>query len=71
MNNEPDKLTPDRLLLLPEMADEMRSSAKTVRRRIEAGKLSSAFKEGGRWVIWRSALLAYLRKDPNGATSHV
>ena len=37
MNNEPDKLTPDRLLLLPEMADEMRSSAKTVRRRIEAG----------------------------------
>ena len=51
----------DRLLLLPEMAAEMRSSAKTVRRRIETGKLSGAFKEGGRWVIWRSALLAYLK----------
>ena len=51
----------DRLLLLPEIAFEMRSSPKTVRRRIESGKLKAAFKEGGRWLIWRSALLVYLR----------
>ena len=61
----------DRLLLIPEMAAEMRSSSKTVRRRIEAGQLTAAFKEGGRWVIWRNALLAYLHKDPTGGMSHV
>ena len=56
----------DRLLLIPEMAAEMRSSPKTVRRRIESGKLAAAFKEGGRWLIWRSELLAYLK----GGNSH-
>ena len=61
MNLPATNSEPDRLLLLPEMAVEMRSSSKTVRRRIESGKLTAAFKEGGRWLIWRSALLAYLR----------
>lgn len=51
----------DRLLLIPEMADVMRSSEKTVRRRIMNGKLSAAFKEGGRWMIWHSHLLTYLK----------
>ena len=61
MNLPPTNPVSDRLLLMPEMAVEMRSSVKTVRRRIQFGKLTAAFKEGGRWVIWRSALLAYLR----------
>jgi len=43
------------------MAAEMRANEKTVYRRIQTGRLQ-AFKEGGRWVIWRSVLLAYLRK---------
>ena len=58
-------LEPDRLLLVPEIAAEMRAGAKTVYRRIQA-KDFPAFKEGGRWVIWRSALLAYLRKGNTG-----
>jgi excisionase family DNA binding protein len=60
MNKEKSHPENDRLLLISEMAVEMRSSRKTVRRRIESGKLTAAFKEGGRWLIWRSKLLAYL-----------
>ena len=71
MSSDGRDLENDRLLLLPEMAVEMRSSSKTVRRRIEAGKLTAAFKEGGRWVIWRSELLAYLHKNSSGGLSHV
>lgn len=61
MNSTSPKPEDDRLLLLPEIASEMRSSVKTVRRRIQFGHLTAAFKEGGRWVMWRSELLAYLR----------
>ena len=64
-----DQFEPDRLLLVPEMAAEMRADEKTVYRRIQAGKLH-AFKEGGRWVIWRSVLLAYLHKGNLGG-AHV
>jgi len=61
-----ERLEPDRLLLVAEMAAEMRANEKTVYRRIQTGRLQ-AFKEGGRWVIWRSVLLAYLRKgNPGG-----
>jgi len=60
----------DRLLKVPEIAAEIRADEKTVYRRIQAGKLS-AFKEGGRWVIWRSALLAYLGKGDARGGSHV
>jgi hypothetical protein len=67
----PPTLDEDRLLLIPDMAAEMRSCSKTVRRRIESGKLKDAFKEGGRWVIWRSALLAYLHKGDFRGSSHV
>jgi Helix-turn-helix domain len=64
----------ERLLKIPDMAKEMCSSAKTVRRRIDSGTIKAAFKEGGRWVIWRSALLVYLRHSKPTAdrgTSHV
>lgn len=57
----------DSLLKIHQIAAEMNATPKTVYRRIEAGKLTAAFKEGGRWVIWRSQLLAYL----NGGGSHV
>ena len=50
----------DSLLKIHQMAAEMQADEKTVYRRIQAGKLK-AFKEGGRWMIWRSALLAYLK----------
>ena len=49
-----------RALLLLSIAAEMKAADKTVYRRIQAGKLK-VFKEGGRWMIWRSALLAYLK----------
>lgn len=56
----------DSLLKIHQIAAEMQADEKTVYRRIQAGKLK-AFKEGGRWVIWRSQLLAYL----NAGVSHV
>lgn len=49
----------DSLLKIHQIAAEMKADEKTVYRRIQAGKLK-AFKEGGRWMIWRSQLLAYL-----------
>lgn len=67
--NEPNNLAGgDRLLTVPEIADEMRTAQKTVYRRIQADALKGVFKEGGRWVIWRSRLHAYLRKEPNYAS---
>jgi predicted DNA-binding transcriptional regulator AlpA len=64
----------DRLLKVPEIASEMRADEKTVYRRIQSGQLQ-AFKEGGRWVIWRSVLLSYLRKgtlgDGNNASTSI
>ena len=66
MNTLPPQSEPDRLLKIHEMAAEMLADEKTVYRRIQAGKLK-AFKEGGRWMIWRSQLLAYLNA---GGKSH-
>ena len=49
----------DRLLKLPEVADELRVSVKTVRRLIDEGKLASV---KVRWVrrVWRSEFERYL-----------
>lgn len=55
----------DSLLKIHQIAAEMKADEKTVYRRIQSGKLK-AFKEGGRWMIWRSQLLAYL----NAGGSH-
>ena len=60
MNTLPIQIEPDRLMKIHEIAAEMKAADKTVYRRIQAGKLK-VFKEGGRWMIWRSALLAYLK----------
>ena len=60
----------DGLLKVSEIAAEMRADEKTVYRRIQTGKLK-AFKEGGRWLIRRSVLLAYLNGGEAGGTSHV
>lgn len=57
--NTPPKAEGDRLLKIHEIATEMQADEKTVYRRIQSGKLK-AFKEGGRWMIRRSELLAYL-----------
>ncbi len=61
MNTLPPQPEPDRLLKMHEIAAEMLAAPKTVHRRIQAGKLPAAFKEGGRWMIWRSQLLAHLK----------
>lgn len=66
MNAVPFQPERDRLLKVHEMAAEMQADEKTVYRRIQSGKLKAAFKEGGRWMIWRSQLLAYL----NAGDSH-
>lgn len=49
----------DEFFLLPEIADTLRCSVKTVRRLIQDGKLKSA-KVRGRVVVLKSAFLAYL-----------
>lgn len=68
MMNEPQSLTGgDKLLTVPEIANEMRTARKTVYRRIQADALKGVFKEGGRWVIWRSRLHSYLKKEENHA----
>lgn len=66
MNPLPPMSEDDCLLKIHQIAAVMHADEKTVYRRIQAGKLK-AFKEGGRWMIWRSQLLAYL----NGGGSHV
>lgn len=66
MNTPTPQPERDHLLKVPQIALEMQADPKTVYRRIYAGKLK-AFKEGGRWLIWRSQLLAYL----NAGGSHV
>ncbi len=70
MNEAPALADGDRLLKTHEMAAEMQADEKTVYRRIQCGKLK-AFKEGGRWVIWRSALMAYLGKGEATGANHV
>jgi predicted site-specific integrase-resolvase len=60
MSTTPLQPERDRLLKVHEIATEMQADEKTVYRRIQSGKLKAAFKEGGRWMIWRSHLLAYL-----------
>jgi hypothetical protein len=70
MNAEPQS-SGDRLLKVHEIAMEMRADDKTVYRRIRDGKLL-AQKEGGRWVMWQSALMVYLGKPvTNGGLPHV
>jgi excisionase family DNA binding protein len=59
MTTPPAQPAHDSLLKIHQIAAEMQADEKTVYRRIQAGKLK-AFKEGGRWMIWRSQLLAYL-----------
>jgi len=49
----------DELLLLPEIAQALRCSVKTVRRLIQDGKLKCG-KVRGRLVVRRSELLAYV-----------
>ena len=61
MNTRSPQPEPDRLMKTGEIAAEMHAANKTVYRRLSQGKLKAAFKEGGRWVIWRSALLTYLK----------
>lgn len=70
MSLPPSAAGDDRLLKIPEVAAEMRADEKTVYRRIQSGKLK-AQKEGGRWLVWRSVLLAYLGKPPAGGPSSV
>ena len=59
MSIQPILAERDCLLKIHQIAAEMRADEKTVYRRIQSGKLK-AFKEGGRWMIWRSQLLTYL-----------
>jgi excisionase family DNA binding protein len=66
MSDLPTSPERDTLLKIHQIAEEMKADEKTVYRRIQSGKLK-AFKEGGRWMIWRSQLLAYL----NGGSGHV
>ena len=47
--------------ILPEVAEILKASIKTVRRRIEEGKIPS-FKEGGRVCVLASDLDAYLER---------
>ncbi|AOS43709.1 Helix-turn-helix domain protein [Lacunisphaera limnophila] len=49
----------DEFFLLPEIAEALRCSVKTVRRLIQDGKLKSS-KVRGRVVVLKSAFLAYL-----------
>jgi excisionase family DNA binding protein len=48
-------------LLLPEVADRLRVSVKTVRRRIASGALR-AFKEGGRLCVAEEEVTRYLTR---------
>jgi len=51
----------DSFLLLPEVAQVLRCSVKTVRRLIQDGKLRAG-KNRGRVVVLKSALQGYVRK---------
>jgi excisionase family DNA binding protein len=50
-----------RILTLPEVAEILRASVKTVRRRIATGDLR-AFKEGGRVCVLLSDLEEYMQR---------
>ena len=50
------------ILKLPEVADYLKSSVKTVRRRIASGKLK-AFKDGGRLLVLASDLEEYVQSQ--------
>lgn len=49
------------ILILPEVAERLKASVKTVRRRIADGKIR-AFKEGGRVCVLATDLADYLEK---------
>lgn len=50
------------ILTLKEVADYLKSSVKTVRRRISSGKLK-AFKDGGRLLVLASDLEEYVQSQ--------
>lgn len=54
-------MSTEEFFMLPEVAERLKASVKTVRRRIEEGKIP-AFKEGGRVCVLASDLEAYLDK---------
>ncbi|MEQ1839949.1 MAG: helix-turn-helix domain-containing protein [Verrucomicrobiales bacterium] len=56
------------ILTLEEVAAILKTSVKTVRRRIASGKLRS-FKEGGRVRVLESDLEDYIRRQLGGAFS--
>jgi len=51
-----------RILTLDEVADFLKTSVKTVRRRVASGKLK-AFKEGGRVLVLEAELEEYIRRQ--------
>lgn len=51
-----------RILTLEEVADFLKTSVKTVRRRVASGKLK-AFKEGGRVLVLEAELEEYIRRQ--------
>ena len=53
------------ILTLEEVAAILKTSVKTVRRRIASGKLK-AFKEGGRVVVLEPDLEAYIERQRGG-----
>lgn len=56
MKNRPEIMT------LPEVAEYLKTSVKTVRRRIASGKIA-AFKEGGRVLVLASELARYMQQQ--------
>lgn len=55
-----------RMMFLEEVAEILRKSVKTVRRRVDTGKLK-AFKEGGRIMVLEADLEAYLEQQIRSA----
>ena len=57
--NAPPQLDTKLFFYLPEVAEMLRCSVKTVRRLIESGKLLAA-KHGGRVIVFRNSVDAYV-----------
>ena len=58
----------EEILTLPEVATRLKTSTKTVRRRIASGALR-AFKEGGRVCVLLSDLVDYLQQQINSTAT--
>jgi excisionase family DNA binding protein len=65
---EASRMKIGRFLNVQEVADELRLSVETVRRRIKAGKLRS-FKEGGRVLVREADLDDYIQRQYGGPLS--